>query len=209
MDELCIKFEEFVRGIWADPKRRTTIVSQWNCRPFNGENTISAIFSTFILNILNSKCVFRIDTDRVWFIDVEDLAFPLSWFTEKEKKFLILLVTNANFIFSHLNDMPHGGFEMSGCLIFNEIIDRYFNRLLIVKEFALSVVRRSLNSSEYPRPDLFLYLKKAATHLMLSERENGNFNPKTKWTRNLRAIDKALKGRDVVKSLIEIEVMVI
>lgn len=163
---------------------------------------------TFIRNVLKAKCIFRIDTDRVWFLQVEDLAFPLSWFSKEERGLLSLMVKHCESIFACVVDLPHGGFELSGCSMFDEIVARHFDRLLVLKEFAISIVERGMQASEDPRPDLFLHLKRAVTALMLVEREGGNFNPQVQWTKNLRALDRALKGRDIMSSLDQIEVLV-
>ena len=37
---------------------------------------------------------------RVWFFQVEDLAFPLSWFTKEERIFLTVLVKHCESIFN-------------------------------------------------------------------------------------------------------------
>lgn len=208
MEELCRQFEALVKSIWADPERRKSVVRKWNCRPFNSQRTTCESFMTFIRNILKAKCIFRIDTDRVWFLQVEDLAFPLSWFSKEERSLLSLMVKHCESIFGCVVDLPHGGFELSGCSMFDQIVAKYFNRILVLKEFAISIAERGIQSSENPRPDLFLHLKRAITALMLAERDDGNFNPQVQWIKNLRALDRALKGRDVMSSLDQIEVLV-
>ena len=76
------------------------------------------------------------------------------------------------------------------------------DRLLIIREFALSILEKSSTNSE-----LFEYLLIGVQGLMLGAYKDKLFKPEVLWTKNLLAFSKAIRAPDPKKALKEIEIM--
>lgn len=199
-------FPQFVYGIWGCEHRRMTIIQRWfKSRPNNTTGTRS-IFLTFITNIIKDPIQFKIDMEKVWFFQEENLTIPLSWFSKREREYLALLVRYSSTLFEEVVDLPSGDFILQKSIEFDIICSNTMNRLLILRDFALLLLDKSEPTCKNPRPELFLHLLIAVRSLVTFAYVRNDFCPKTQWTKRLIILNKVLKAKEVRRSLQEIEI---
>ncbi len=182
------------------------IIQRWfKSRP---NNTIGPrnIFLTFITNIIKDPIHFRIDLEKVWFFQEENLAIPLSWFSRNEREYLTLLVKYSSKLFEEIVDLPSGDFILQKSTEFDIICNNTMNRLLILRDFALFLLDKSEPTCKNPRPELFLHLLIAVRSLVTWAYIRNDFCPKIQWTKRLYILNKVLKAKEVRTSLREIEI---
>ena len=200
------QFAQFIQGLWGTEFRRKIIIQRWFLAKPNDKTKTREIFLTFIRNIIRDPIHFRLDLEKVWFFEEENLALPLSWFSKDEREFLALLVRHAHRLFGEIVNLPSGGFILQRSLVFNDICQNGINRLLILKDFALILLDRASPQTKRPRPELFLHLLISVRTLLTDAYRNGDLKPNSMWVKRLLIYNQVLKAKDVRASLEEIEV---
>lgn len=200
------QFSKFVQGLWSNETRRRLIIQKWFLRKPNNKCGIHNIFMEFITNIIKDPIHFKLDLEKVWFFEEENLALPLSWFSRQEREFLATLVGQAYNLFGEVVDLPSGDFILQKSEVFNGTCIRHINRLLILRDFALILIDKADPHSERPRPELFLRLMISVRALIANAYRNDDFKPNRQWTARLLILGKVLKANDIKTSLEEIEV---
>lgn len=200
------QFSDFVQGLWSNEIRRRLIVQKWFLRKPNNKCGTQNIFMGFITNIIKDPIHFKLDLEKVWFFEEENLALPLSWFSRQEREFLATVVGHAYDYFREVVDLPSGDFILQKSEIFNEICKKHINRLLILRDFALILIDKADLKSTKSRPELFLHLTISVRTLIARAYRNGDFKPNRQWAAQLLILGKVLKANDVRTSLEEIEV---
>ena len=200
------QFSQFIKGLWSTEFRRKLIIQKWFLNKPNNKNGTRNIFAGFLTNIIKDPIHFRLDLEKVWFFEEENLALPLSWFSRDEREFLAVVVRHCYDLFGEVVDLPSGDFILQRSNGFNKICEEHINRLIILKDFALILIDKSSPQAKRPRPELFLHLLISVRTLITVAYIHGDFKPTTKWTKRLLIFSKVLKAKDVRSSLEEIEV---
>lgn len=201
------QFVEFVKGLWYDEFRRRLIIQKWFFGKPNSNNGTRDIFTGFITNIIKDPIHFRLDLEKVWFFEEENLALPLSWFSQEEREFLALVVRHSYSLFNEVVDLPSGGFILQKSITFDQICTEHIDRLFILRDFALILIEKAQPTAKRPRPELFLHLLISVRTLITNAYRNGDFQSGSKWTKRLQIFNKVLKAKDAKSSLEEIEVL--
>lgn len=201
------QFVEFIHGLWGCESRRKIIVQRWFSGKPNNEIGVRGVFTTFITSIIKDPICFKLDLEKIWFFEDENLALPLSWLSRDEREFLATLVGHSYVLFGEVVDLLSGDFVLQKSVSFDKICNDCINRLLVLRDFALILVEKSDPKCENPRPELFLHLLISVRSLITFAYSSDDFSPKIQWTKRLLIFNKVLKSSDVKRNLEEIEIL--
>jgi hypothetical protein len=201
------QFVQFIHGLWGHESRRRIIIQRWFAGKPNNDIGVRSVFTTFISSIIKDPISFKLDLEKIWFFEDENLALPLSWLSKNEREFLATLVGNSYVLFGEVVDLPSGDFVLQKSASFDKICNDCISRLLILRDFALILVDKSDPKCGNPRPELFLHLLISVRTLITFAYCNDDFSPKIQWTKRLLIFNKVLKSSDVRRNLNEIEIL--